>query len=393
MLNLTSTDSIRIVSAAAGALEVHASWVDLSGTTVTPGRLNTSISTATTTTVVSSPAGGTVRNIKGLFVTNTSATVAQRVVAEHFDGTLAADLMGFTLLPGENMTFDEDGHWTHRDPQGAEYPPSALGAYGGYTAFLSKSGSGPEGAGYWYCSSKDAGFPGAWAPGVPGLNGRNTDGTTSADFGCMTIRTPTSGAAFITNVDMTTSVIASNLFFDCLWVNSGLSVTTTTAQNITMGTLPARDLNGTSDGVGCLIAMLFTAAATNAGTIANSTVSYTNSSGTAGRTATLTAIVGSQIPATPTNGTWILFGLQAGDQGVRSIQSITLGTSLVTGSVSLMVIRPVLTLGTNLANTASIKAIPSPGVRLYPGTCLLHAHIASAATATQYTAELTIQEK
>ena len=52
MLLLTSTsDLVGVYTWAAGDIEVHASWVDLSGTTVTPGRTNTaSITTATTTT-------------------------------------------------------------------------------------------------------------------------------------------------------------------------------------------------------------------------------------------------------------------------------------------------------------------------------------------------------
>jgi hypothetical protein len=42
MINLASTsDSLYVVTSAAGDIEVHASWVDLSGSTVTPGRTNT----------------------------------------------------------------------------------------------------------------------------------------------------------------------------------------------------------------------------------------------------------------------------------------------------------------------------------------------------------------
>jgi len=42
MLILASTsDLIRVVTGSAAQIEVHASWVDLNGTTVTPGRTNT----------------------------------------------------------------------------------------------------------------------------------------------------------------------------------------------------------------------------------------------------------------------------------------------------------------------------------------------------------------
>jgi hypothetical protein len=256
-----------------------------------------------------------------------------------------------------------------------------------------KSGTASDAVGYWYCTAKDAGFPGAWAPGTPGLNGRVTDGTLAADNGCIPIKNPTIGGNYLTELQMGASVNHSHLFFDCLWVNSGIVVTTTTAQAITMPTLPARDINGTTNGEGCQIALLVTTANTNAAVVTNTTVSYTNSDGTAGRTATLSAIVGSQIPATPVIGTLIWFNLAAGDKGVRSIQSITLGTSLGAGAVSLMVTRDIATIGTTIPNVTAQKIIGTPGIRLYNGTCMLHCILSSATTATFFSGELTIQEK
>ena len=396
MLILASTsDLIRVVTSAAAQIEVHASWVDLNGTTVTPGRTNTPyITTATTTTIVGSPASSTVRNVKHLNITNDHASASCNVTVEHTDGTTAIELIAFTLLPGENMLFNEEGRWAHRDSQGAEYPPAGLGAYSGRSVGFMKTGTASDAAGYWYCTAKDGGFPGAWATGSPGVNGRNTDGTNSADFGCIPISNPSTGANYITEIQMAAAVNHSHLFFDVLWVNTGLVVTTTTAQTVTMASaLPARDINGTTSGEGCMIAMLFTAAATNAGVITNTTVTYTNSAGTAGRTATLAAIVGSQIPATPVIGTLIWFNLAAGDIGVQSIQSVTLGTSLVTGSISMMITRDIATIGTTIPNVTAQKMIGTPGIRIYNGTCMLHCNLSSATTATFYSGELVIQEK
>jgi hypothetical protein len=192
---------------------------------------------------------------------------------------------------------------------------------------------------------------------------------------------------------MGASVNHSHLFFDILWVNSGIVVTTTTAQAITTPTLPARDVNGTTNGEGCMIGMLTTTANTNAAVIANTTVSYTNSDGVSGRTATLSAIAGSQIPATPVIGTLVWFNLQAGDKGVRSIQSITLATSLGAGAVSLFIARDLANIGTSLANVQFTRKLAEPGVRLYNGTCMLHCILASAVTATFFNGELVIQEK
>ena len=394
MLLLSSTsDIIRVVTGAAASIKVHASYVDNAAGVITPGRANTSITTAATTTVVGSPAASTHRNLKHLNITNNHASASCSVKVEHFDGTTAIELMAFVLLPGENMIFNEEGRWAHRDAQGAEYPPAGLGAYTGTAIGFMKTGTAADAAGYWYCTSKDGGFPGAWAPGTPGVNGRVTDGTQAADAGCIPIKNPSVGANYLTEIQMSASVNHSHLFFDCLWANSGLSVTTTTAQAITTPTLPARDINGTTNGEGCMIALLCTAAVGLAAVASNATVSYTNSDGVSGRTATLSAIVGSQAPATPVIGTLIWFDLAAGDKGVRSIESITLGTSWVSGSISLMITRDIATIGTTIPNVTAQKIIGSPGIRLYNGTCMLHCNIASATTATFYSGELTVMEK
>lgn len=393
LLNSTS-DVVRVVtSAAADSIDCHASWVDLNGSTVTPGRQNTIITTATTTTIVPAPGAGTTRNLKGLYITNDSTGTSCNVSVEHFDGTNQVELIEFILLPGENLGYREDGSWVHRDKQGAEYPPMGLGSYSGFAIPFMKNGTAAGVTGCWYCTSKDAGFPGAWAPGTPGINGRATDGTTAADNGCIPVKNSSLGGNYLTEVQMAASVNHSHLLFDCLWVNSGINVTTTTAQAITTPTLPARDANGMTNGEGCMIAMLTTTANTNASAIANTTVTYTNSDGVGGRTATLSAIAGSQIPATPVIGTIVWFSLQAGDKGVRSIQSITLGTSLGGGAVSLMICRDIATIGTTIPNVSAQKIIGAPGIRLYNGTCMLHCILASATTATFFSGELTIMEK
>lgn len=394
MLNLTTTsDVIRVITSASSQIECHASWVDVQSGAGSLGRKNTIITTATTTTIVPSPGSGVQRNCRQIAITNDHATAACIVAVEHFDGTTASELISFTLLPGENMMFSEEGRWAHRDAQGAEYPPAGLGNYDGFSVPFMKTGTAPDATGYWYCTAKDNGFPGAWSPGTPGINGRVTDGTTSTDNGSIPIKNPAVGANYLTELTMGASVNHSHLFFDVLWVNSGIVVTTTTAQAIVTPALPARDINGTTNGEGCMIAMLTTTANTNAAAIANTTISYTNSDGTAGRTATLTAIAGSQIPATPVIGTIVWFNLQAGDKGVRSIQSITLGTSLGAGAVSLMICRDLANIGTSLVNVQFTRKLSEPGVRLYNGTCMLHCVLASATTATFFNGEVVIQEK
>ena len=395
MIILASTaDLVRVVTSHAALIEVHASYVDLNGTTVTPGRLNTLISTATTTTVVASPASSTVRNIKHLNITNDHASQSCNVTVEHTDGTTAIELMAFTLLPGENMIFNEEGRWAHRDAQGAEYPPAGLGAYTGNSISFMKTGTAADTVGYWYSTFKDAGFPGAWAPGTPGVNGRVTNGTQAADYGCIPIPNAAVGANYLTELQMAASVNHSNFFYDVLWVNSGLSVTSTSIQAIASPTLPARDINGTTNGEGCVIGLYFSAASTLAAVNALSQVTYTNSRGVGSRIATLLGVQGSQAPATPVVGTVIWYNLAAGDTGVQSIQGFNIGaTSWLTGTINLFIARDVATIGTTIPNVAAQKVIGSPGIRLYSGTCMHHAVLASVTTATFFAGELVVMEK
>ena len=394
LLLSTTSDLVQLVtSAAATTIEVHTSYMDVNGTTIMPGRKNTLITTATTTTIVPAPAASTVRNVKAIYCTNNSAGTSVTVSVLHTDGTNVVELMAFILLPGENLGYREDGSWVHRDRAGAEYPPAGLGQYNGRSVPFMKSGTASDATGYWYCTAKDAGYPGAWVPGTPGVNGRVTDGTVTADFGCIPIANAATGGNFLTELLIATSVAHANVFFDVLWVNSGLVVTTTTAQAITTPTLPARDVNGGTAGEGCGIALYFSAASTMAAVATNWTVSYTNSAGVAGRTATLTAVVGSQAPATPVVGTIVFFNLAAGDTGVQSIQSWTSPTSLLTGTIHLMITRDLAMIGTTIVNIPAARALAPPGVRLYNGTCMLHCVMSSATTATFFNGEVTVMER
>ena len=124
MLILASTsDLVRVVTDATSDIEVHASWVDNLSGAITPGRTNTpSITTATTTTVVGSPAASTQRNVKHLSLTNNHASTSCNVAVEHTDGTNAVELRAVNLLAGENLTLDNNGNWRHYDANGGEYP-------------------------------------------------------------------------------------------------------------------------------------------------------------------------------------------------------------------------------------------------------------------------------
>src|SRR5574343_1055169 len=121
---------------------------------------------------------------------------------------------------------------------------------------------------------------------------------------------------------------------DRLWHNNAISVTTTTAQTVNSAAWPARDKNGSTNGVGVYIGLEISAA-TGAGA-ATPTISYTDESNNAGSTGSMQVTYA----ASSATGTFYPFTLAAGDTGVRSIQSCTLGVSMTSGSISLVAYRP-----------------------------------------------------
>lgn len=121
---------------------------------------------------------------------------------------------------------------------------------------------------------------------------------------------------------------------DRLWHNSGIAVTTTTAQSITFPQLEGRDRNGAALGHDVMIGIEVSTATTNAGAVTNMTASYTDEAGDVGNVATMPSF-----PITAAVGTFTPFNLATADLGVRSVQNITLGTSLVTGAVHLVAYR------------------------------------------------------
>src|SRR5262252_112465 len=106
----TTSDKLRLLTTAAGSIDVHASWMDNVAGAVNPGRTNTpSITTATTTDIVASPGSGNFRNIKTLHVHN-RGTVLNTVAVLHSDGTTQVELHRALLMPGATLQYiDEVG--------------------------------------------------------------------------------------------------------------------------------------------------------------------------------------------------------------------------------------------------------------------------------------------
>lgn len=209
-----------------------------------------------------------------------------------------------------------------------------------------------EAAGVYHSLWYTAGRPGAAAAPAAGMAGEALSGVSVQGQIPFVNLTGGNTEQILYRLAVTSGVGGSFFLVDRIWQNSGIVVTTTTAQTVNSVTFGARDLNGSSNGEGVFVGLEVRTATTNAGAITNMSMSYTNQAGTAGRTATVISF-----PATAAAGTFVPFVLAAGDTGVRSIQSITLGTSLVTGAVHLVAFVPKVEVGVPVANvTGSIDA-------------------------------------
>lgn len=199
--------------------------------------------------------------------------------------------------------------------------------------FRKQSGGNVEGIGFPTSLFYTTGEPAAAAVPTPGLAGA----ALTSYAGQLPFQNPVSGNTYLYRFDSRSSALlqlaGGTWLVDRLWHNSGIDVTLTTAQTINSVAWPARDQNASTNGVGVQIALEVSTATTNGGTV-NIDMSYTNSAGVSGRTGNIAAF-----PITAVPGTFAQFTLDAGDVGVRSVQSITIGTSLITGVVHLVAYR------------------------------------------------------
>lgn len=158
---------------------------------------------------------------------------------------------------------------------------------------------------------------------------------------------------------------------------AAIPVTLTTASTINTGALPARDINGSINGVGVQWGLeVITATGAGAATPA---IGYTNSADVTARTASLI----DAYVASSAIGAFYRFGMQAGDSGIKSVQSLTLNVSMSSGSIALVAYRVLASL--ELAAPFipnAIDALTSGFPRLFNGTCPFLLFIPSATTAS-----------
>lgn len=226
-----------------------------------------------------------------------------------------------------------------------------------------------------------AGAPGAGSFDST-LNGVVLSSSSSLVAGQIPHYDPATGNSYLAYLDAMATQAGRLLVLDRLWHNGGFTITSTSAQTITSPTWPSRcPTSGTDDtptttGLGVLLAVEVSAA-TGAGT-PTITVSYTNQAGTSGRTGTniLATVATSAIGAT------YFIGLQAGDTGVRSVQSLTLSATWTSGTINLVAYRQLASLPLQALIPASADSLTGLGTRIYNGAVPWLVFIPNTTTAT-----------
>ena len=238
-------------------------------------------------------------------------------------------------------------------------------------------------AGEWFCLARGAGNPGLGAIYNTGTNlaFQSTSDTDATASGILHGGNVSPSTKHIVNASAFTAAAATApcvmMLIDFLGFYRVTSVTTTTAQTTNNTVTIPRYTDGA--GVQCFFFNPNTTAL-GAGT-PNLSINYTNSDGTAGRTTPTTLPIGKTAAA---NGLILYSGtgagkygpfmpLQAGDKGIRSIQSITNSTSYVLGEYCVALCRPLLTLPITTLGVASQRDLMNqdPSLpRVYDGANL-----------------------
>ena len=175
------------------------------------------------------------------------------------------------------------------------------------------------------------------------------------------------------------------MLVDMLGFYNITSVTTTGAQTLNNTvTLPRY-----TDGAG--VQAFLTPSTVMGAATPNITLNYTNSAGTAGKATPVTLPIGNSAAAVMSvvySGTGSgkygpFIPLAAGDAGIRSVQSINLSASYVSGVLNLVLCKPIMTLPiTTLGVTAERDLVNqfASMPRIYDGACLNWLMLAGAAT-------------
>lgn len=231
-----------------------------------------------------------------------------------------------------------------------------------------------------------AGNPGAGSFNST-LAGVALDSTSAQVSGQIPFTNPVSGNSYLARFQAGATIAGTLLLCDRLWHNGGFTITSNTSQTVNSAGFPARDLNGSTNGDGVLLGLEISAAAGAAAPTI--TVGYTNQAGTGSRSAVNIFPTANS----PAAGSFFPIGLQAGDTGVRSVQTLQLSASWVSGTMNLVAYRVLAALeltGANVPN--AIDALTSGFPRLYYGVVPFLVFIPSTTTTSNISGQMIVTQ-
>lgn len=237
----------------------------------------------------------------------------------------------------------------------------------------------------WYL----AGYPGAGSAAANTAGGVNLSSSSSQVAGQIQHVDPGGGiSSYLARFVGQATIAGTLLLCDRLQQicgNSGgtaISVTATTSQTITGGALPSRDDAGSTNGAGVLCA-LECAANMGAGAGQTLTLGYTDQDGNASASAANI----DTIAASSLQGTFIRFGLAAGDTGIRSVQTYQSSGTFTTGTLSLVLYRILASLELPAALVPNaLDELTSAMPQIYNGCVPFLVFLPSTTTSSQISA-------
>jgi len=189
------------------------------------------------------------------------------------------------------------------------------------------------------------GIPGAAVVSTAGLGG---EALTSYPGQIPFTNPPAGQKAYVARLAIAPRSATTVTLCDRVWHNSGFDTTIpTTPQNFTGCPNFDRDVNNAVGvGEGIFVGIEYYSA-TIVSTV-NVNMTYTNSAGVSGRTAT------ANLPNSGGVGLFTPFVLQGSDSGVRSIQSASMAAAAPSATVSFVAYRPITTVGASSDGSATV---------------------------------------
>ena len=227
-----------------------------------------------------------------------------------------------------------------------------------------KASATSKGAGSFHSLWTVAGFPGAGAAAGTAA-GAACNNTTVGSFPW--VSPGGANLAYLAALELAGATIGNFILYDRLVHTSTLSGTVTTAQTVNSAALTRYT---TGDDVECWLEFYSATGATGV----TATISYTNEAGTAGRSGSAAVV------ATTVAGQLIPMTLQAGDKGVRSVQSVTLSATTGTaGNFGITLMKRLAHIPNMVANVGQLLDFGSTGLpEVVSGACLALAVLCSA---------------